>query len=283
MTQSLLTFKIQVPSSDYADIVMRYSKSREIINKIRSVLGKAIKDLDSPEKFIHAVGRNYNDGSVVPENDASLISKWFISWDDEYAKPEPEILTGRLSLLLEQSSIDVGILNMLILQASMLAGIEIEQESSTEGELDFEVDGANHVYKISNLHHSGHRHWSKEDAVKYLPIGMMPDDRSAHSKSIGILIKRHLVETAKAHGFDSSVIESAAFFVRSKWIACPSNSYDQPIKDYYHSSIEVFFSVPIKLSGLWFAGGHRHVNSGLITSASKREFELLKTGGTFVL
>jgi hypothetical protein len=284
MTQKVLSFAISVPSSDYSNISMRYTRSRVIINRLRQYVGTAIHDLDD-SSYAYALGKDTS-GPLIKEakpsiQNASEISKWNIDWADE--KDTPEILEGVLTLVLEKNVQDSKVLNHLIVQAGGLVGIKIISTGIRECEIDYSVDDTNHIYRISNFYPGMSKHWTDDERRERTPTSTLPHDAIALSKTIGKFIKKHIIETAQFQGMDTDEIESSPFFVKAKWVACPVRGANNIREDLWHASIAATFSVPFSLEGYWFAGGLRHLNSGLITVATETERLQLKTGGAFVL
>jgi len=284
MPQTIFSYKAKVLASDYENVSMRYTRGRIIINKIRKVLGRAIQDMGSIE-YAYAVGKHVNGSLTTDElqsiQNAAEISKWTIVWDQQ--QKDPETLSGELSLVLENSTLNQRTLNMLILQAAEVSGFELKLNGIENVELDYAFEDTNFTYHISNLYPGIARHWTDKKRREELPVSMMPADRASHAKTIGQLIKRHIIETAEFNGLDTSELQSSPLFVQSSWVACPKEGKDTCNEDNWHASIQATFSVPFKLEGAWFAGGHRHINSGIISQASENQIHKLKTGGTFVL
>lgn len=285
MSQTVFKYRLSVPAKEYENIRARYAKGRVIINKLRKKLSHAILDLGDPS-LCCLVGRKAN-GPVGQDTleriqNGSEISKWGVEWDQ--SNESEDTLQGVLSLVLENPSIADATVKMIIQQAAEQAEINLKPIDVEHAEIDYVDDCESHTYYIDNLYPKMTQHWDEERIKKDFSLSKLPQDRGNNAKAMGALIKRHLIETARFNGLDSTQLEQAPLFVQSRIIATPTPKEKVVMQeDYYSASVAVTFSLPFKLEGYWFAGGYRHVNSGSIAKASDIQKQKLKTGGTFVL
>lgn len=287
MSQTVLKYKLLANAKEYEHITRRYACGRSIIRKIRKILGTAIQDIED-DSFAYALGKvpakNLSKQALKSIQNASEISKWVVNFDKDSF--ETDTLQGELILILENTMIDTKLLDLFIIQSSALAGVNLKQIGIETTEVDYSVSDSNITYRINNLYPSISRRMSKEERLDKLPTSMLPNDRKRHAKTIGDMLKRHIIETAQYHGLEVEEIEKMPIFVMSRWVDCPSTNDPKNPKnedDFFNASIEVIFLMPLELQGHWFAGGYRHINSGLIEKSTNDDYKKLKTGGVFVL
>lgn len=290
--QTVFRFQISVPVADIDRKLLRYTQARVVINKIRVALSKAITDLGRPD-LLFLVGKEASpDGNIIGIQNAAQIPKWHIDWLP--TDNEASYQNGTLMLVLENDSFESALVANIIVAASVATGIDIKHLGTSKDELDYDIDGDSYSYTIENFYPRATRGWQRSKTegdtnnTHYSDL-LLPRDDTPHntlilSRTIGNYVKSHMVANAEHHGLNVEALKSTPLYLKARWrFHFPKKELCNIKEQFFEASISVTFTSGVKLNGMWFAGGYRHVNSGLFRSATEKEIQFSKNGGAFVI
>lgn len=266
----------------------RFLLARQIVDKIRSGLGRAISDIADDELELGYLSGVQPDKTGQPQriHDAPSIAKWYAELHE--LKDEDPQVKGKIVLILETEPAHPDeTIQQLVVMAAHVNNIKLRSGEIIREELDYETTDDPVTYTIDGYLPGLQAPSSIRDdreAVQALvkknyPIGHDPNTQKTLSQSCGKAIKRHLLENAVHHGLPVEVLSSAILVVKAYWIAHPVKGGRKA--NNRQEACRIIFQLPFKLSGTWFAGSYRHKGMGRIIEAPGLAKNI--NGGVFIL